>query len=183
MAHIDTLKRARILATIGPATSDPAMLEKIIRAGVNACRLNFSHGSFEDRVEQVKNIRLIEKKLNRHIPIVQDLQGPKIRLGQLKDDMKYTIHRDDELGLTYGIEHDGGNNLPSQYDLSDKCLPGDSIYLFDGKIRTIVQRIDGKTVWVKAVNGGSVISRKAINLPDMRGGDAPVLTEKDLTDL
>ena len=183
MAHIDTLKRARILATIGPATSDPAMLEKVIRAGVNACRLNFSHGSFEDRVEQVKNIRLIEKKLNRHIPIVQDLQGPKIRLGQLKDDMKYTIHRDDELGLTYGIEHDGGNNLPSQYDLSDKCLPGDSIYLFDGKIRTIVQRIDGKTVWVKAVNGGSVISRKAINLPDMRGGDAPVLTEKDLTDL
>ncbi|MDO4271839.1 MAG: pyruvate kinase [Candidatus Saccharibacteria bacterium] len=183
MAHIDTLKRARILATIGPATSDPEMLEKIIRAGVNACRLNFSHGSFEERIEQVKNIRAIEKKLNRHIPIVQDLQGPKIRLGQLKDDMEYQIAEGDELGLTYGIEHDGGNNLPSQYDLSDKCLPGDNIFLFDGKIRTVVQRIEGKTVWVKAMNKGFVISRKAINLPDMRGGAAPVLTEKDLKDL
>lgn len=183
MAHIDTLKRARILATIGPATSDPEILEKIIRAGVNACRLNFSHGSFEDRLEQIKNIREVEKKLNRHIPIIQDLQGPKIRLGQLKDDMEYHIEEGQEVGLTYGIEHDGGNNLPSQYDLSDKCVPGDHIYLFDGKIRTIVERIEGKTVWVAAENSGSVISRKAINLPDMRSGDAPVLTEKDMEDL
>ena len=183
MAHIDTLKRARILATIGPATDDPEVLEKIIRAGVNACRLNFSHGNFEERLEQIDNIRAIERKLNRHIPIIQDLQGPKIRLGQLKDDMTYDIAEGQEIGLTYGIEHDGGNNLPSQYDLSDKCVPGDRIFLFDGKIRTIVQRVEGKTVWVKAMNAGSVISRKAINLPDMRSGNAPVLTEKDMEDL
>ncbi len=183
MAHIDTLKRARILATIGPATDDPEVLEKVIRAGVNACRLNFSHGSYEERLEQIDNIRAIERRLNRHIPILQDLQGPKIRLGQLKDDMEYHIEEGQELGLTYGIEHDGGNNLPSQYDLSDKCAPGDRIFLFDGKIRTIVQRVEGKTVWVKAMNKGTVISRKAINLPDMRSGDAPVLTEKDMEDL
>ena len=183
MAHIDTLKRARILATIGPATDDPEVLEKVIRAGVNACRLNFSHGSYEERLEQIDNIRAIERRLNRHIPIIQDLQGPKIRLGQLKDDMEYHIEEDQELGLTYGIEHDGGNNLPSQYDLSDKCVPGDRIFLFDGKIRTIVQRVEGKTVWVKAMNKGTVISRKAINLPDMRSGNAPVLTEKDMEDL
>ena len=183
MAHIDTLKRARILATIGPATDDPEILEKVIRAGVNACRLNFSHGSYEERLEQIDNIRAIERKLNRHIPIIQDLQGPKIRLGQLKDDMEYHIEEGQELGLTYGIEHDGGNNLPSQYDLSDKCVPGDRIFLFDGKIQTIVQRVEGKTVWVKAMNSGTVISRKAINLPDMRSGNAPVLTEKDMEDL
>lgn len=183
MAHIDTLKRARILATIGPATDDPVMLENIIRAGVNACRLNFSHGTEEERIMQINNIRMIEKKLSRHIPIIQDLQGPKIRLGQLKDDMQFDINPGDELGLTYGIEHDGGNNLPSQYDLSDKCVPGDTIFLFDGKIRTTVQRIEGKTVWVKAFNKGYVLSRKAINLPDMKGGDAPVLTKKDMEDL
>ena len=183
MAHIDTLKRARILATIGPATDDPEVLEKAIRAGVNACRLNFSHGSYEERLEQIDNIRAIERRLNRHIPIIQDLQGPKIRLGQLKDDMEYHIEEGQELGLTYDIEHDGGNNLPSQYDLSDKCVPGDRIFLFDGKIRTIVQRVEGKTVWVKAMNKGTVISRKAINLPDMRSGNAPVLTEKDMEDL
>lgn len=183
MAHIDTLKRARILATIGPATDDPEVLEKIIRAGVNAVRLNFSHGSFEERLDVIDNVRAIEKRLNRHIPIVQDLQGPKIRFGQLKDDMTYHINENDVLGLTYGIEHDGGNNLPSQYDLSDKCKPGDNIYLFDGKIRTVVQRIDGKTVWIKAMNPGDIISRKAINLPDMKGGDVPVLTKKDMEDL
>lgn len=183
MAHIDTLKRARILATVGPATDSPEMLEKIIRAGVNAIRLNFSHGNYEERIAQIENIRAIEKRLNRHIPIVQDLQGPKIRFGQLKDDMRYDINEGDVLGLTYGIEHDGGNNLPSQYDLSDKCVPGDNIFLFDGKIRTVVERIEGKTVWVKAQNKGYVVSRKAINLPDMRGGDAPVLTQKDLADL
>lgn len=182
MAHIDTLKRARILATIGPATDSPEMLEKIIRAGVNACRLNFSHGDYDERIEQINNIRAIEKKLNRHIPIVQDLQGPKIRFGEIKGN-HYDIKEGDELGLTYGIEHDGSNNLPSQYDLSDKCVPGDSIFLFDGKIRTVVQRIEGKTVWVKAMNPGFIMSRKAINLPDMRGGAAPVLTDKDLRDL
>lgn len=182
MAHIDTLKRARILATIGPATDSPEMLEKIIRAGVNAIRLNFSHGDYSERIEQIKNIRAIEKKLNRHIPILQDLQGPKIRFGEIKGN-HYDINEGDELGLTYGIEHDGGNNLPSQYDLSDKCVPGDDIYLFDGKIRTVVQRIEGKTVWVKAMNKGFIMSRKAINLPDMRGGAAPVLTDKDMKDL
>lgn len=182
MAHVDTLKRARILATIGPSTDSPEMLEKIIRAGVNACRLNFSHGDYDERIEQIKNIRAIEKKLNRHIPIIQDLQGPKIRFGEIKDNY-YEIKEGDELGLTYGIEHDGGNNLPSQYDLSDKCVPGDNIFLYDGKIRTVVQRIDGKTVWVKAMNPGAIMSRKAINLPDMRGGAAPVLTEKDKKDL
>lgn len=183
MAHIDTLKRARILATIGPATDSPEMLEKIIRAGVNACRLNFSHGDYNERIEQIKNIRAIEKKLNRHIPILQDLQGPKIRFGQLKDDKPFDIEEGKEYGLTYGIEHDGGNNLPSQYDLSDKCVPGDRIFLFDGKIQTVVKRIEGKTVWVEAKNGGTIVSRKAINLPDMKGGAAPVLTEKDMKDL
>ena len=183
MAHIDTIKRTKILATIGPATDSPEILEQIIRSGVNACRMNFSHGSEQERIQEITSIRAIEQKLNRHIAIVQDLQGPKIRLGQLKDDMRYNIEANDELGLTYGIEHDGGNNLPSQYDLTDKCKPGDAIYLFDGKIKTIVQRIENNTVWVKALNRGFVLSRKAINLPDMAGAAADSLTAKDLADL
>lgn len=183
MAHIDTLKRARILATIGPATDSPETLEAIIRAGVNACRMNFSHGSYEERINQITNIRAIEKKLNRHIPIVQDLQGPKIRFGELKDDMTYHIEEGKEIGLTYGIIHDGGNNLPSQYDLSDKCAPGDHIFMNDGKIQTVVERIEDKTVWVKPLNSGDIVSHKAINLPDMKGGKAPSLTPKDMKDL
>ncbi len=183
MAHIDTIKRTKILATLGPSVDDKAVLEKIIRCGVNACRLNFSHGDEAQRLMQINNIREISHRLGRHIAIVQDLQGPKIRFGMLKDNARFDIHEGETYGLTYGIEHDGGNNLPSQYDLSDKCEVGDNIFLFDGKIRAVVQSIEGKTVWVKAMNSGYIMSRKAINLPDMKGGKAPVLTEKDLADL
>lgn len=182
MAHIDTLKRTKILATVGPAVDDPVMMEKIIRSGVNACRINFSHGTEEQRVKEISTIRDISHRLGRHVAILQDLQGPKIRFGEIQGN-HYDIHEGDELGLTYGIEHDGSNNLPSQYDLSDKCVPGDNIFLFDGKIRTVVDRIEGKTVWVKVMNPGFIMSHKAINLPDMRGGAAPVLTDKDMADL
>jgi len=178
----ETIKHTKILATIGPATDDHDVLERIIRAGVNGCRMNFSHGTPEERDTQFRYIREISEEIGRHVSIIQDLQGPKIRLGQLKDDMRYEIHTGDELGLTYGIEHDGGNNLPSQYDLSQKVKVGETIYLFDGKIKTTVERVDGPTVWIRAANNGYVISRKAINLPDTDFG-SEFLTEKDYVDL
>jgi pyruvate kinase len=178
-----TVKHTKILATIGPAVDSPEKIAALIDAGINGCRMNFSHGTAEERLNQFRWIREYSAKVGRHIAIVQDLQGPKIRLGQLKDDMKYAISAGDEVGLTFGIEHDGGNNLPSQYDISDKTAPGDTIYLFDGKIKLTVSRIDGKTVWTKAENSGQVVSRKAINLPDMRGGRNDILTEKDIADI
>jgi pyruvate kinase len=183
MGSNKTVKHTKILATIGPAVDSPEKIAALIDAGINGCRMNFSHGSEEERLNQFKWVREYAAKVGKHIAIVQDLQGPKIRLGQLKDDMKYNIHAGDVIGLTYGIEHDGGNNLPSQYDISDKCEPGDTVYLFDGKVKTIVQSVEGKTVWVKAENDGYVISRKAINLPDMRGSRNDILTEKDLADI
>jgi len=177
------VKHTKILATIGPATDSPEKIAALIDLGINGCRMNFSHGTEEERMSQFKWIREYSAKVGRHVAILQDLQGPKIRIGQLKDDMRYEIKTNDEIGLTYDIEHDGGNNLPSQYDLSDKCEVGDTIYLFDGKIKTIVKRIEGKTVWAQAQNDGYVISRKAINLPDMRGSHKDILTEKDLADI
>ena len=177
-----SIKHTKILATIGPATDARDTLEQIIASGVNGCRMNFSHGTSEEREQEFRDIRAISDKIGRRVAILQDIQGPKIRLGQLKDDMRYEIKKGDELGLTYGIEHDGGNNLPSQYDLSAKVKIGETIYLFDGKIKTVIERIDGKTVWVRAQNNGYVLSRKAINLPDTDFGDA-FLTAKDYEDL
>lgn len=180
--HIrETIKRTKILATLGPATDSPEILEKIIRTGVNGVRLNFSHGTEEQRLAQIKNVREISAKIGRHVAILQDIQGPKIRLGELKNDF-YEIKTNDIIGLTEGIEHDGGNNLPSQYDLSDKVKPGEPIYLFDGRIRTTIQSIEGRTVWIKAENDGYVKSRKAINVPatDFHG---EFLTPKDYADL
>lgn len=176
-----TIKHTKILATLGPASDDPAILEQMLRAGVNGVRLNFSHGTEAQRLAQIKNVREISAKIGRHVAILQDVQGPKIRLGELQNDF-YEIHTGDTIGLTKGISHDGGNNLPSQYDLSDKVKPGEPIYLFDGKIRTTVQAIEGRTVWTKAENDGYVKSRKAINVPatDFHG---EFLTAKDYADL
>lgn len=182
MANQTITKHTKILATIGPAVDSAEKIAALIDAGIDGCRMNFSHGTPEERNSQFKWIREYSSKVGKHIAILQDLQGPKIRLGQLKDDMRYEVHTGDRLGLTHGIEHDGGNNLPSQYDLSPKVRVNETIYLFDGKIRTHVVNIEDKTVWVEAENEGYLLSRKAINLPDTDfGGD--VLTEKDLADI
>ena len=178
-----SVKHTKILATVGPAVDSPEAIAALIDAGIGGCRMNFSHGAPEQRENQFRWIREYSAKVGKKIAILQDLQGPKIRIGQLKDDMRYEIKTGDELGLTYGIEHDGGNNLPSQFDLSKGAKPGERIYLFDGKIKTIVQRIEGDTVWVRAENDGYVLSRKAINLPDTNFDQGQILTEKDLADL
>jgi pyruvate kinase len=178
-----TIKHTKILATIGPATDSREVLEQIIKAGVNGCRMNFSHGTSEERDQNFRDIREISTNIGRHVAIIQDLQGPKIRFGELKDDMKYEIHEGDEIGLTYGITHDGSNNLPCQFDLSQGAQPGERIFFYDGKIQTIVERVEGSTVWVRAQNDGWVISHKSINLPDTNFDQGQILTEKDLADL
>lgn len=183
MSNKLTMKNTKILATIGPAVDSQEKIAALIDAGVNGCRMNFSHGNPEERNMQFQWIREYSAKVGKHVTILQDLQGPKIRIGQLKDDMQFDIEAGDEIGLTYGIEHDGGNNLPSQFDLSQGAKPGERIYLFDGRIKTIVERIEGATVWVRAENSGYVISRKSINLPDTNFDQGQILTEKDIADL
>jgi len=176
-------KRTKILATIGPAVHSPEKIEELIMAGVNGCRLNFSHGNAEQRDEQIKWIREAAAKKGRSVAIVQDLQGPKIRLGDIKDN-HFDVHAGDELILDHSItEHDGSNILPVQYNLAEKVKVGEPLYIFDGKIRTEVTEIVSKTaIKVKVLNDGFVMSHKGLNLPDTDfGGD--VITEKDMADI
>ena len=173
-------KRAKILATLGPATNSYEAIENLIRAGVNGFRLNFSHGSYEERDQQIVWIRTASQKLNKPVAILQDIQGPKIRLGEVKDN-NYDVKKGDELVLAYGAEHNG-NTVPVQYDLSEKVKEGERLYIFDGKIRTTVVGLGDKSVTVRVENDGKLMSRKGINLPDTDfGGD--ILTEKDYRDL
>ena len=109
-------KRAKILATLGPATNSYEAIENLISAGVNGFRLNFSHGTYEERDQQIVWIRTASQKLNKPVAILQDIQGPKIRLGEVKDN-NYDVKKGDELVLAYGVEHEG-NTDPVQYDLS-----------------------------------------------------------------
>ena len=99
-------KRTKILATLGPATNTPEKIEELMKAGANGFRLNFSHGSHEERIDQMQWIRDASAKLERPVAILQDLQGPKIRLGVLNDNNQ-PVKKGDEIVLDYAAEHDG----------------------------------------------------------------------------
>jgi pyruvate kinase len=173
-------KRTKILATLGPATHSYETIEKLIVAGVNGFRFNFSHGTYEERDQQFAWIRQASKKVGKPVAILQDLQGPKIRLGMLNQNIQ--VAAGDELILDYAAEHHE-SILPVQYNLSEKVRVGEPIYLFDGKVRTTVLDIISKTaIKVRVENSGVLMSRKGINLPDTDfGGD--ILTQKDIKDV
>ncbi len=176
-------KRTKILATLGPATNTPEQIEALLAAGTNGIRLNFSHGTHEDRDVQLPWIREASARLGKPVAVLQDLQGPKIRLGTLKDN-SFAVKKADEIVLDFAVtEHDGSNRLPVQYNLAEKVKIGEPIYIFDGKIRTTVLAIEsGTAIRLRIENDGMLMSKKGINLPDTDfGGD--ILTPKDLRDI
>ncbi len=175
-------RRTKIVATIGPASSSPEVLEKMILAGMDVARLNFSHGSDEDHLARAQLIRDIAKKLGRTVGILGDLQGPKIRVGKFKDQ---------RITLTPGAEFilDADCQLGDQdrVGLDYKALPqdvkaGDALLLDDGKIELTVKQVKGNQVFTEVVQGGVLSNNKGIN---RRGGGltAPALTEKDIQDI
>ncbi len=176
-------KRTKILATIGPSTNTAEMIEQIIMAGVNGCRLNCSHGSNEERDQQIKWIREAAAKKGRSVAILQDLQGPKIRLGVLKDNYLDLKVGDEVILESREFEHDGGLTLPVQYNLAEKVKEGEPIFMFDGKIKSeVIEIVSDTAVKVKIMNDGFVMSKKGLNLPETDfGGD--ILTPKDLSDI
>ena len=176
-------KRTKILATIGPATNSAESIEEIIMAGVNGCRLNCSHGSNEERDMQIKWIREAAKKKGRSVAILQDLQGPKIRLGVLKDN-HLDLKKGDEVILESAeFEHDGGLTIPVQYNLAEKVKLDEPLSMFDGKVKSkVIEIVSDTAIKVEILNDGFVMSKKGLNLPDTDfGGD--ILTEKDLKDI
>lgn len=178
-----TFKRTKILATLGPSTSSPDMIQQLIEAGANGIRLNFSHGTHEERLEQIPWIREASAKIGKPVAILQDLQGPKIRLGALLDN-RFEVKKGDEIVLDYAVkEHDGSATLPVQYNLAEKAKVGEPIYIFDGKVRTTVLEVVSETaIKLRVENDGILMSKKGINLPDTDfGGD--ILTEKDRKDI
>ena len=176
-------KRTKILATIGPSVFAPEKIEELIMAGVNGCRLNFSHGNYEERDEQIRAVRAAAAKKGRSVAILQDLQGPKIRLGEIASN-HFDVKHGDEVILDSSVtKHDGSNILPVQYNLAERMKVGEPLYMFDGKIKSEVTEIISKTaIKVKILNDGFVMSKKGLNLPETDfGGD--VITEKDMADI
>lgn len=173
-------KRTKILATLGPATNTPEIVKQLIDSGTNGFRLNFSHGTHEERDKQIPWIREASKAAGKPVAILQDLQGPKIRLGTLTENTP--VKKGDEIILDFAAEHDG-LTFPVQYNLATKVKVDEPIYIFDGKVRTTVIDIPSDTaIKLRVENDGVLMSRKGINLPDTDfGGD--ILTPKDMKDI
>ena len=183
MSSNKLFKRTKILATVGPSVFAEEKLKEMVYAGVNGFRLNFSHGTYEERDQQIAIIRRYAAERGKSVAIVQDLQGPKIRLGDIKNN-HLDVKTGDELILDYACkEHDGGSTLPVQYNLAEKVKVGEPVLLFDGKVEgTTIEIVSPTAIKIKAENDGFLMSRKGINLPDTdMGGD--IITEKDLADI
>lgn len=173
-------KRTKIIATIGPATDNYEAILGIIKAGANGLRLNFSHGTNEERTRQIKWIRKASRECGKPVAIIEDLQGPKIRLGDF--DGIVNVAAGQELSFGYQSDYAKTGDLPTQYDLSKKVKRGERIFVYDGKVRLTVTSVRDGIVRARAENEGILIKRKGINLPDTDfGGD--VITPKDRADL
>ncbi|MEO8785012.1 MAG: pyruvate kinase [Candidatus Saccharimonadales bacterium] len=173
-------KRTKIIATVGPSTHSYEAVLSMIKAGANGIRLNFSHGSDEDRDQQMAWIRKASLACGKPVAIIQDLQGPKIRLGDF--DGVITVQTGQSLQLGYKADYERSGIIPTQYDLSKKVKRGERLYIYDGKLRTTVTSVGDKLVHVRAENDGILIKRKGINLPDTDfGGD--IITIKDKRDI
>ncbi len=177
---IEQFKRSKIVATVGPATDSYEKVLELIKAGANGLRLNFSHGDHAEHGRRIAWIRKASAEYKKPVAIIQDLQGPKIRLGDF--DGIITVKAGQSLSLKYKADYERTGYIPIQYDLSKKVKRGERLYIFDGKVRTIVTSVKDGIVHVKADNEGILIKRKGINLPDTDfGGD--IITAKDKEDM
>jgi pyruvate kinase len=177
---LKSFKRTKIVATIGPATDNYESVYKLIDAGVNVMRLNFSHGTHEEHAARIPWARKASDELGKPVAVLQDLQGPKVRLGDFEGKIEVTTGQ--ELVFEYKGNYEETGRIPTQYDLSTKVKPGERLYLFDGKVRTTVTAVEGNLVHAKVENNGFLLKRKGMNLPDTDfKGD--IITEKDMADI
>jgi len=172
-----TVKRAKIVCTIGPASRGMGMLEKLVAAGMNVARINFSHGRREEHAEVCRSVRAISPR----IAVMQDLQGPKIRVGEIEGGME--LARGSGLILTSGDPSGRQGVVHIDYPkLAGEVRPGNDIFLADGVIHLTVDRIEKGDVFCRVVHGGTLTSRKGVNLPGV-SISAPALTDRDREDL
>ncbi len=183
ITQINLLKkrRTKIIATLGPASSEPEQIRKLIKAGVNVFRQNMSHGDHDYHRKTYALIREIAKDLKQPIGILADLCGPKIRTGKFKKGSIELKNNDSVIVTTRNVEGMPGL-IPSQYaDLADDVETNDRILLADGTLELEVENIDGTEITCTVIYGGTLGNHKGINLPGVTVS-APSLTEKDKAD-
>lgn len=176
------MKKTKIVATIGPATESKEKLEELLKAGMNVMRLNFSHGDFAEHAKRVGNFRSAVKKTGIRAGILQDLGGPKIRIGDFKDGAVDLVAGKNFTLTTDDIEGSEERVSINYKRLTKEVEAGHIIYLHDGKIKLEVLKVQGNDVVCKIITGGNIKGRRGVNLPDSNLS-IKSLTEKDLKDL
>jgi len=175
-------RQAKIVATVGPASAAPEMLERLVRTGVDVFRLNFSHGQREDHARTYENIRALEARLGYPIGVMQDLQGPKIRLGVLTDG-KLAIAEGQKVEFALEREQAGRKAIPLPHpEIFAAIAPGHALLINDGRVRFEVESCRSDVIAARALNAGVISDRKGVNLPNTVLKLSP-LTEKDRADL
>jgi len=182
------MNRTKIIATIGPASSDYKILKKMAKAGMDVCRLNFSHSSHKIHLELIKNIQKVRQELDLPVTIMQDLQGPKLRVADVGDS-GIRIEKNEEIVLVdknilnYNLLVTSKAKLiPVDFDVSNIVNPNNRILIHDGLIELKVSKVDKNLVWCKVNTAGIIFSHKGVNIPGNKITDK-VLTDKDKEDL
>ncbi|MDN3518541.1 pyruvate kinase [Aquisalimonas lutea] len=177
-------RRTKIVATLGPATEDPAVLEEIIRAGVSVVRLNFSHGEAQEHIDRAAAVRAAADRVGQDVAVLADLQGPKIRTDRFRDG---AVHLEEGGAFCLDAELPADEGTREAVGLTYKSLPqdvaaGDTLLLDDGQIVLRVDSVDGPRIHCRVDLGGELSNNKGIN---RQGGglSAPALTDKDRADI
>ncbi|MFL2664136.1 MAG: pyruvate kinase [Crocinitomicaceae bacterium] len=177
------MKRTKIVATIGPSSASKDILKEMISSGMNVCRINFSHGSYSDHAKVIESVRELNEELNTNVAVLADLQGPKIRTGEMQEGGVEL-----EVGASILIQTIDVLGSKDSFSINYAGLPqdvqrGESILLDDGKLMLEVESTDGKAKIVcKVIQGGVLSSKKGVNFPNTKIS-MPSLTQKDESDL
>ncbi|WP_346837182.1 pyruvate kinase [Microbulbifer sp. SAOS-129_SWC] len=178
------IRHTKIVATLGPGTDKPRVIEEMVRAGVNIVRLNFSHGSAEDHRRRVDEVRRAAAAQDKLVAVLGDLQGPKIRIARFASGSVW-LENNSEFALDLDCPADGGDEHRVNVDypsLISDCKAGDILLLDDGKVRLEVTGTTPQKLFCRVLQGGKLSNNKGINL--LGGGlSAPALTEKDYRDI
>ncbi|MFR9297024.1 MAG: pyruvate kinase, partial [Aedoeadaptatus pacaensis] len=176
------MKKTKIVATIGPASWDEATLRELFSAGVNVCRLNFSHGDYKSHKQTMDRIKKVREEMNLPIAIMLDTKGPEIRTVTFKGG-EATLREGADFAL-YALEREGDEaGVAITYgELYKDVAPGQMILMDDGLLALEVESIEGTTIHTKVLNGGVIKDHKGINVPGA-SIQLPALTEKDVADI
>ena len=175
-----TPRRTKIVCTIGPASSSPETIDRLVEAGLDAARLNFSHGTPDQHAEWAELVRAAQKRARRPLALIADLQGPKLRIGDLADPL--VLVEGDQVDVTSETNGEPRSLPISPPVLQQVLLPGHDVLIDDGRVRLRIDEVNDVRARATVLVGGPVESHKGVNLPGV-AVPIPSLTEKDLRDL